>query len=155
MKKLSTSSHTGSDTLTFYDIGDDTVRIVHLQEWSELVGEIEAEEMEKYNVVVHDCPSYGYDGQLHATSYSVGVGIGESVHDSLRSCGYHIKQTRGVLVTIIETHSGDVIAHGSIVSDTHVRLVIAECMYGYGAGERVLDESGNNKRDLLRSARNA
>lgn len=168
MKKLGECSHTGSDELHFYDIGAESggeplshVRIVHLQEWADLVGEIEAEDMEKYNVVCHDVCVYGYDNFVHgADSYEAKHdmqpknGVGHSVHASLSSFGYELKPVGLDVFRIEQTYDGTIIAQGAL-TDPQMALVIAECMYGCGAGDRVLDESGNNRRALLRDARRA
>jgi hypothetical protein len=159
MKKLAKSSHTGSDELHFYDIGSESggeplshIRVVHLQEWSDLVGEIEAEDMEKYNVVAHDVCVYGYDGQRDPETGV--VGIGESVYSSLRSCGYKLISVGLDVHQIVQEYDGEVIAQGAL-TDPQVALCITEAMYGYGAGDRAYDESGNNARHLLQHARRA
>lgn len=169
MKKLALISHNGNDSLHFYDIGAESgdeplshIRIVHLQEWSDLVGEDEAEDMAKYNVVTHDVCVYGYDGQSpkYAEDIRTAYGtdteatVGQSVHDALKSCGYRLDQLSLGVVQIIGNQNGEIIAQG-LPTDPQVALVVAEAMYVCGTGERLLDESGNNARHLLRDARRA
>ncbi len=166
MRKISESSYTGNDRVLFYDMGDDVIRVVHLQEWDDIDSSYRREGGEKYNVVAHDVCVYGYDGQRGYLSdepndfrKSSVCGWGQSVHDSLRSCGFKLLvNPEGVAgcgnVRIESEHDGAVIAHGTI-NDRTVRLVIAEAMYGFGAGDRVHDESGSNARELLKSARSA
>ncbi len=173
MRKIAESSHTGSDRVIFYDIGADSgdaryshIRIVHLQEWSDLVGEIEAEDMEKYNVVAHDVCVWGYDGASPTYAencrdvYNDGTMplVGKSVTDSLSSCGFLLTvvlHTDGAYhVRIVNEYDNHTVCEGRM-TDKSVALVIAEAMYGHGTGDRAHDASGNNARELLRAARNA
>lgn len=54
---------------------------------------------------------------------------------------------------ITATHDGAVIV--KLGDWRSLVLCIAEAMHGYGSGDIVEDESGNNKRELLKSARNS
>ncbi len=97
MRKVSESSYTGNDRVLFYDMGDDVIRVVHLQEWDDIDSSYRREGGEKYNVVAHDVCVYGYDGQRGYLSdepndfrKSSVCGWGQSVHDSLRSCGFKL-----------------------------------------------------------------
>lgn len=178
MRKIYTTTQSGSDTLSFYDISSDcgeakhtNFRIVHLQEWSDLVGDCGAEDMEKYNVVAHDVRITGFDDYKAASAAGKpfegltvgGVTYGASVVSSLRSCGFEFLTqdtidakpeafSDMVVGEIWVPHSGFSVAKPGTLSHS---LCIAECMYVFGAGDVAHDQSGNNARELLKSARNA
>lgn len=149
MKLIGKSSYTGSDTLKFYDLGDNEVGIVHVQEWEDFDSSA-VETHGKYNAIAHHVCVSGFDAYGQPEGH-----IGQSVHDSLRSCGFELSKSviSGELI-ISNSYDGAVLAHGTL-ADVRVKLVIAEAMYGYGAGDRVSDESGNNARKLEKEARRA
>jgi hypothetical protein len=146
MRKVSTFSHTGSDVGIVYKTGEHEYSVVHLQEWDDLDSSA-VELYGKYNVIVHNVDVRGY-------------GNGE-VERSLNSCGLEILTQEAINAKpeafsdnkagdIWCPYSGNTIAH---YADKHYPLVIVEAMYGYGAGDRAYDDSGNNKRTLLTDAR--
>lgn len=144
------STYTGSDTLKFYDTGDQHIAIVHVQEWDDLIGERErkSDGLPKYNAVAHLVCARGFESYGREPSY-----YGDSVVQALRSCGYVLTpDSLSDTITISSTYDGSVVARGTF-DDIAVKLVIAECMYSSGTGDRVSEESGNNARELERNAR--
>jgi hypothetical protein len=159
---LATSTYTGSDTIKFYDAGGTDVYVIHVQEREELYGYADAE-YGKYNAVVHHVDVLGFDNfEPYAGSYEhthglfPSMGVGRSVHESLKSSDFvmtgHEPGCFDLGLRAIEApYLGDVVAEFG--DRNAVRLVIAEAMYGCGAGDRVSDTSGNNRRVLERDAR--
>lgn len=100
--------------------------VIELLNWSEAVGESESASMPTYNATLSEVDLSAID----CTS-------------ALESCGYAL-----VDGTIVESHSGDIVASGESVD-----RCLVECCHGYGAAAPLWDESGNNYQRLIRAAR--
>jgi hypothetical protein len=145
-KLIGRMTHSGSDCLKFYDMGDDHIGVVHMDLWEDMDSDAVAE-FGKYNVMSGSVCIRGFESYGREPGF-----IGQSVHDSLLSCGYVLTEFGHGLYSISEEHSGDLVVTGSLQD---CALAIAECMWGYGAKDVACDVSGHNLRKLEKQARNA
>jgi hypothetical protein len=147
MKKIGQSTSTGSDWTKLYDLGDEHIGVVEMRFWEDMDSSA-VETYGKYNLMSGKVCLRGFE------SYSQGPDfIGQSVHDALRSCGYVMsKLTMGPGWVISNSYDGTELGRG-IIAD--LRLILAECLWTYGARDIDCDVSGNNVRLLERRAQNA
>jgi hypothetical protein len=145
MKKLCEQTRSGSDCLTFYGMDDaDTIGVVHFDLWEDMDSSA-VETHGKYNVQSGTVALYGFDGRADLGH------IGQSVHDALRSCGYVLEVRVGGGWSVKNEHDGEMVA----LDHATARLVVADALWFYGAKDVACDVSGNNKRALIREAKQA
>jgi hypothetical protein len=141
-KLISKSSMSGDDTVKLYRIDPATYAVVHVIRWDEYDSNAD---MGTYNATATVFALHGFDA--HAST----DGIGESVRGALQCCGMTLVSL-GAGLYRIDTESGDVVGVGTLEK---LAPIIIEAMFHYGAGDRMLDASGNNRAKLERAARGA
>ncbi len=155
-KKIGQITLSGSDSLTFYDMGDEHIGIIHFDLWEDIDSSA-VQEYGKYNVqagivCLRGFESYGKDETF----------IGMSVHDALESSGWAIvTEEQCKEPAFSDCKPGDIYFpyDGSIIVKKENKLAytlcIAETLWLYGAKDVYYDGSGNNRRKLEKEARAA